>query len=87
MLKIVTNLLENLIISIDMTKKNEVIGRNVFNWKFRKLKKLAKYKNHANLFKFYNICITNIRALDFLVFETKIAFIELKQAFTKTLTL
>lgn len=84
MLKIANNSLENLLASTDMVEKDELIGRSAKLFKSQKLKKLAKSKNPASLFKFQKISITdNIGVMGFLTFKAKVTFIQLRKAFNK----
>lgn len=83
MLKIIY-LLENLLISINISDKNKVINnnkfskinKNLFKSQKSKLKILAKLKNLANFARFQNIDTTNnIKITKYLIFKTKIIFI------------
>lgn len=75
------NLSENLLISIDIAEKNEVVGGGGFNRTNKNLFKSQKPKNSTIL--------SNIGAktknIGFLTSKASTAFIQLKQAFTKAL--
>lgn len=73
----VVNSLENLLILINVTKTDKVMGGNRSNrtnkklFKFQKSKNLTKWKNLIVLF---NISMKN-KAMEFLIFKASIAFI------------
>lgn len=73
--------MKNLLTLANITKKNEVLNAlkvlkiNMSNTqKLKKSNNLIKLKSFSNLFKSQNTNI-NIKALKFLIFKTKVAFI------------
>lgn len=69
MLKLIKNLLENLVILVNIIKEDKLMSGSISNKMIKKLSRsqklkksqnLAKLKNFANLFKFHNTNITNI---------------------------
>lgn len=79
------NLLENLLMLVDLSKKDEVVNKNTSGllkqklFKYKKAKKTksnfsAKTKNLANFSKAQNAS-TNIKAIGFLTSKARIAFI------------
>lgn len=90
-----TKLFKILILIVIKVKNHKVVGNNSLKlnlFKFRRIKKiksknLAKWENLVNLFKFQITNIINIKAIKYLIFETRITFIWLRQTFTKALIL
>lgn len=68
------NLSKNLLTLIDIDKKIEIIDKNIFSKIIKNLSKSQKSKNLIKIFK-SQIVDSNIKALEFLNFNTRKTFI------------
>lgn len=75
MLKIAIHLSKNLLVSKIVADKDEMVDKDIFDWKSKKSEILTKLKNLVNVSKSQNIVITNVLAIRFLNPKAKVVYI------------